>query len=189
MKKLKKRMFIKIGLSLLACKLAFACNKDKSLIDFNYFTVQAPEEWKRIEIKSVDNESGLILIGDKDTLFYDMGAYSNSLTERRDVKLIPLKFKNELKIDDTTNVIYVSNGKMDYDLYYRQNAVFQYKDSILIKYVFPRWPGKGITGLYIDSLKNEPKGNIKFSIFGENLDKIKQEEVISVLKTIRIKRN
>ncbi len=168
--------------------LLFAsCNKTK-LINFDKVFIKVPKNWNKVDLKSIDSNNGYIKIDEKDTLFYEVGYYTSSLTEERSKRIVDISMKEIIDSTvDTSQIIFVSNYKNDLDYYYKQNAVFEKKGVYLIKYVFPRFAGNGITGIYIDSLSNTSLGNMKLTIRGNNLSKESQEIVMALFHQLEIR--
>jgi len=61
------------------CLLLSGTNKT---LDFEYFSMETPQHWTYIEQRGIDSFVGSIAIGKGDTLHFDYGNYSNSLTDK-----------------------------------------------------------------------------------------------------------
>jgi len=163
----------------------FSCNNNQK-INFKYFTLTFPREWKKQESKGVDSNTGVIVTPQNDTIFYDLGYYSNSLTEKTDFKIYSNKYIDNLDSNlDLSKIIFADPSRLDKDYYIKQNVSYESKAGHLLKYIFPRKTGVGITGLYIDSLTHdETIGNLKFSIYGNNLKLSNQQILQDVIHNI-----
>ncbi|MEJ2882216.1 hypothetical protein [Pedobacter sp. GR22-6] len=53
------------------------------------------------------------------------------------------------------------------------------------KIVRPKVSGKGLTGVYIDSIGNTPYGRIRFQLNGRNLTAANEELLLTAIKTIK----
>jgi hypothetical protein len=125
-----------------------------------------------------------------DTLTFDYGYYSNSLHEY-DPTIFPLSALKEMLQNkrDTAGYIFTDHPeKIDIDKIKKQNVTFDSISGFEAKIVFPRKIGRGLTGVYFDSLGNNGRGigNTKLNIIGNNLQKKTQEEFLKAIRTIRI---
>ena len=50
-----------------------------NLIDFNSFTLRTPKGWKKVILQGTDSYYGGIKTNNNDTVYFDLGWYSNSL--------------------------------------------------------------------------------------------------------------
>lgn len=50
-------------------------------IDFGLFTLEVPYQWQQVKQDGIDSYVGAIAVDNADTLYFDLGMYSNSLTE------------------------------------------------------------------------------------------------------------
>lgn len=83
-------------------------------------------------------------------------------------------------------VIFVKNrNKVDPDKYKKNNVIWDSLDGRIAKFIFPRIKGKGMTGIYIDSLWQNGTGIDKFSLYGTNLMPAEEDLLKTALKTIR----
>lgn len=167
--------------------ILFSCNSFKKFI-IGPLTFEIPNNWIIVPTNGIDSQTGFLIMGNKDTLYYDLGYYGNSLTEPKNLKLIPKKFANKIdsSVVDMSNIIFVEDNKMDIDLYYKQNVTFKNIDNYQLKLVFPRRPGIGITGLHIDSLSNSLIGRMKFTIYANNLPLEFQNQALEIFEKVQI---
>ena len=83
MKKFLTAIFV-IGLT--ACNQSQPKGETKTM-DFGEFTIETPNTWKQIKAKGIDSYVGKIAIDDSDILYFDLGWYSNDLSEYQEVNL------------------------------------------------------------------------------------------------------
>ena len=169
--------------------LLISCNNSnkatEQIMDFGLFTLEAPEEWKRIKEKGTDSYVGKIAIDNSDTLEFDLGWYSNTLTEPEPMIIerstLPLRstkdFSEYIIVDDIRNI--------DPDQYRKNNVSWDTIDGRKAKIVFPRKQGIGMTGIYIDSLWVSGSSVDKFNLVGFNLKPVNQELVRQAIKTLK----
>jgi hypothetical protein len=55
---------------------------DKQTLDFGTFTIEVPKTWTKIKRQGIDSYTGEIAIDSVDTIGFDSGVWSNSLTEQ-----------------------------------------------------------------------------------------------------------
>lgn len=120
-------------------------------MDFDYFTIQVPSSWEIIKLASIDSYVGKIKLDSADELFFDLGWYSNSLS------------------DDTTQ----SNISWDTINGYRA------------KFLIPKQSGKGVIGIYIDSISGQGSERNKFVLGGRNLNPENEKLFLSSIKTLK----
>lgn len=152
---------------------------------FNCFEINIPSSWQYISQKGIDSSIGIFLTENNDTIRFDYGLYSPTLTET-DPIIIPNDLLSQFieSGEDTSQYIFVQNPlEVDLDNYRKQNVTFENVNGYRAKITYPREIGKGITGLYVKKLKD---GN-SFSIYGFNLCRKEHELLLEVAKTIKFK--
>lgn len=185
-----KNLFPIIFLSLIACNNSNDINSKlknskNHILDFNAFTIETPETWKKVEEKGIDSYVGGIVIDEKDTLFFDLGWYSNKLNEDPP-RIIERYMLEKVKIEDSTDLIIVENiRKIDFDKYRKQNIIWDTIDNYNAKIVFPIRPGIGMTGVYIDSLWGSEYAVDKFNLYGSNLKPENEKVLLKAIRTIK----
>ena len=158
-------------------------------LDFGHFTMDVPASWEPIKDRGIDSAVGRIVIGDGDTLYFDLGWYSNSLKEvvefkieNGDVYLISEEKSTE------RSVYYESVGKadtVDINRFIKNKVSWTEVDKRRTKLIQPKTPGQGTTGIYIDSLWTAGSGIDKFQLHGKDLKPGNEERVLTAVKTIR----
>ena len=174
-----------------------ACNQPghngSKTIDFGAFSIETPHTWQQVKASGTDSYVGRIAIDEKDTLDFDLGWYSNTLSES-DPAIIDRSmlqhFKQIGQAIDTSEMIIVESRKgIDPDKYRKQNVSWDTIDSRKAKIVYPRQAGNGITGVYIDSLWVRGSDVDRFNLYGNNLKPANEKKVLEVLQTLKFKKH
>lgn len=139
----------------------------------------------KVKTQGIDSYTGKIAIDEKDTISFDLGMWSNSLTEEQPViwerSSLPENF-----VVDTTRIVLVDDSRgIDPDKYRKQTFTWDTLDGREAKIVYPRESGKGITGVYIDSLWTRKLEIVRFNLYGRDLSPENELEFLKVLKTLR----
>ena len=152
-------------------------------MDFGNFTIETPNSWKQIRAKVIDSYVGKIAIDNSDILHFDLGWYSNDLTEYQEVKL------------GDNKTFYISSNDTAYSptLVDRSNKDRVVKSTITCdtidgrraKVLSPIKPGIGTPGIYIDSLWQTGSYIDKFNLYGTNLKPHNEKAVLAAFKTLK----
>jgi hypothetical protein len=177
----------------------FSC-KPKSefkTIDFESFEITVPQSWDGIEINGIDSYVGGIVTYEKDTLIFDLGAYSSDVS-KNDLPLVfdkksyaELTEKQKILLKNTNHLIVDTiSGKIDFGKFLQQKFEILKIDCFNAKIITPRNKEFGTTGIYIDSLKGgeQNSNKTKFCFYGENLKEKTEKEFIKALKSIKFKK-
>ncbi len=137
-------------LVLITCKVPKQATISQTLefnSNFGGFTLNTPTGWTKIKVQGIDSYVGQIAVDAKDTIEFDLGYYSNDLTET--------------EVEDIYGHIdrKLAKNKVSYDI------IANYKTKI----VTPKRYGVGMSGVYIDSLWKQGQDKIKFNLYGNNL--------------------
>ncbi|WP_162800857.1 hypothetical protein [Chryseobacterium sp. KLBC 52] len=158
-------------------------------MDFRSFRLQAPKDWSKLKMDAYDSNAGIIITKNNDSIFYDYGPYSYSLEEN--VTIISRKDFNELLAvnpkADTTQFIVIDKNTNRED-FIKSKITYKNIDGYKAKILEPKQVGKGMTGVYIDSLKTGSIGNIKFNLYGINLKKESQAELLKAIHTLQFRK-
>lgn len=177
-------LFIFVSCILLNCTESSQTTKS---MDFHSFTFQAPKDWHQLRLDAYDSNAGIIVTKNNDSIYYDYGPYSNSL-EQLSAPIITRKDMNELlKVNpdiDTTEFIIINTNETQED-FIQSKVTYKKIDGYKAKILEPKQAGKGITGIYIDSLKTGSLGKIRFNLYGTNLKKESQTELLKAIQTLR----
>lgn len=186
------KQFIKLSHISALIILVVGC-KDPSrakTMDFGLFTLEVPYKWQQVKQDGIDSYVGAIAIDNTDTLYFDLGMYSNSLTEPN-IQVITRQMMEENNFDSSDFIVVkdIMSMNIDADLYRKQNVSWDTIDNRRAKIVFPRISGKGITGVYIGSLWGD-SSKVRFNLHGTDLKTQTEEDLLKAIKTLRFhKRN
>ena len=166
--------------------LLYSCKTKKTaaetnLLDFKSFTIETPLSWKKIESRGVDSYVGGIQIDSTQGASFDLGLYSNDLSEFVKVNLHDTTYafvatgNNPTLMGDSNFIEKIKKCKVVWDTI----------DGYRAKLVLPINPGFGVTGIYIDSLWQLNSQNVKFQLSGNNLNPANETQLIKAFKTLR----
>jgi len=159
-------------------------------MDFGLFTLEVPYKWQQVKQNGIDSYVGAIAVDNTDTLYFDLGMYSNTLTEPN-IEVITRQMMEENDLDSSGFVVVkdIMSMNIDADLYRKQNVSWDTIDNRRAKIVFPRISGKGTTGIYIGSLWGD-SSKVRFNLYGADLKTQTEENLLKAIKTLRFhKRN
>lgn len=157
---------------LLFCIFINSCSAPKATtskqtLTFNshlgFFQIDTPNGWTEIKVQGVDSYVGRIAIDANDTLEFDLGYYSNDLTEQE-----PDGFDGD-----------------NYNKYSKTKTTFDTINGYFTKLIIPKKHGIGMSGIYIDSLWIYKGDKVKFNLYGNNLTKEIQKHFFKVVKTLK----
>ncbi|WP_433903521.1 hypothetical protein [Sphingobacterium puteale] len=161
-------------------------------MDFGLFTIEVPYKWQQVKQDGIDSYVGAIAVDNTDTLYFDLGMYSNTLTEHN-IEIITRQMMEESATDSSDYIIVkdmpILDLDLDADLYRKQNVSWDTIDNRRAKIVFPRMSGKGMTGVYIGSLWGNAS-KVRFNLCGVDLKTRTEQDLLKAIKTLRFhKRN
>jgi hypothetical protein len=192
------KTYFYICLSLLLLTSCTGCKPSVTdgtrLLDYGYFTIRVPQEWKRVDIKGIDSFVGEINIDSSKAISFDMGWFCDTLGEGLRTKYYQVESGN----------IYTPDNKVKQDLndptYWRyfakadSNTIERLKrntitwttiDHYRAKMVKPKRAGLGITGVYIDSLWQWGDHPADFVLSGRDLTSKQQQQLITAIRTLK----
>jgi hypothetical protein len=186
-------ILICISITCISCKP----KSELKTVDFESFEITVPQNWSEIELNGTDSYVGGIVTSEKDTLIFDIGAYSPDVS-KNDLPLVfdkksyaELTEKQKKLLKNTKHLIVDTiSGKIDFKNYLTQKFEIVKTDCFKAKIITTRNKGFGTTGIYIDSLKGggENSNRTKFSFYGENLKEKTEKEFLNAIKTIKLKK-
>jgi len=161
-------------------------------MDFGLFTLEVPYKWQQVKQNGIDSYVGAIAVDNTDTLYFDLGMYSNTLTEPN-IQVITRQMMEESATDSSDYIIVkdmpILDLDLDADLYRIQNVSWDTINNRRAKIVFPRISGKGMTGVYIGSLWGNAS-KVRFNLHGSNLKAQTEQDLLKAIETLRFhKRN
>jgi hypothetical protein len=180
-------MKIILGLLLL---LIIGCADKKTktanqTLDFGSFSIVTPNGWTKIKAQGIDSYVGRISIDNTDTIDFDLGWYSNTLTEP-EPQIIQRSMLKNMDVLDTSQFIIVDSRKgIDPDKFKKNNISWDTIDGRKAKIVFPRQSGIGTTGIYIDSLWQGGSDVDRFNLYGNNLKPANEKLFLQALRTLK----
>jgi len=179
---MKKYLTVIIVIGLTACNQPQPKGETK-IMDFGVFTIETPHSWKQIKTKGIDSYIGKIVIDDSDFLCFDLGWYSNDLTEYQEVKF----GNNNTGFITSNDTAYGSTpvDSLSKDKVVKSNITWDTIDGRRAKVLSPVKPGVGTTGIYIDSLWQAESDIDKFNLYGTDLKPNNQMAVLAAFKTLK----
>jgi hypothetical protein len=180
-----------------ACLLFItACEPRKKIttttLDFQHFTIDVPLTWQPLGMREgAGSYIGYILVDGGDSVIFDQGWYPGAPEE-------------ELKYTIRKKEVFVKNEKTstreavywDYygpsDTVNLENLRIHKTTWITVgkrraKVIQPKRTGKGITGIYIDSIGVSGKDIDPFRMSGLNLDSANQRKLLKAFETLKFK--
>jgi len=154
-------------------------------LEFGAFAIEVPKTWTKVKQQGIDSYAGGIAISSTDTIGFDLGAWSNTLTEPEPVIWERRDLQYHKNIDTTQIVLVDDRRGIDPDKFKKQNLTWDTIDGREAKIVFPRKAEHGITGVYIDSLWTSKLGLDHFNLYGTDLKRESQEEFLKAIKTLK----
>ena len=182
-----KLSIIFISLYLIACNDTMHIRHSHTL-DFGSFSIETPNSWTKIKASGIDSYVGRIAIDNADTLDFDLGWYSNTLTEYEPRIVERSILINNPNIDTTDLIIVNSRKGVDPEKYKKNNVAWDTIDGRKSKIVYPRISGVGTTGIYIDSLWKRGSAVDRFNLYAQNLKPANEKLFFQALKTLKFKR-
>ena len=173
-----------------------SCNdkqsNDTKTLDFEYFTIDVPVTWQQVKTSGIDSFVGHLTLDKGDTIMFDLGWYSNPLDEEYKFKIEDGKvyLKNE-KESTYNSVLYEFYGKadtIDIEKLKVNKIRWTTVDGKKAKIVQPRLTGKGMTGIYFDSLWSAGSGIDKLQISGTDLDPENERRLLQAFETLKFKK-
>jgi hypothetical protein len=151
-------------------------------LDFNEFTIQVPPTWQQIQIQGIDSFVGLIALGNGDTAMFDLGWYSNALDEES----IFVNDGDVHLVDERGNLeFYGKADTVDIEKLKKNKIKWTTIDGKRAKIVQPKHSGKGLTGVYFDSLWTKGSGTDRFQMSGRNLNAENERQLLQAFETLR----
>lgn len=197
LKKQKKLVFNNLCLGVILIASVIACSKPNvagKLIGMTLFEVNidTSNSNKVITYEDSTGQNGYIYVSNIDTIRFNFGYDINNLAEHDPpVFFFPYPTDTitlDTSVVDPKEVVFTKKINFDIDEFRKQNVYFDTISGLFTKITMPRRIANGgITGMYIDSIKSDYGGRLKFNFFTMNLDSLKQERMLKVMRSIRLK--
>lgn len=172
--------------------ILLACKSETKELDFGKFTIEVPKTWNKIDKKGIDSYVGEIFTDNNDTISFDLGWYSNDLTEEASYKITDENvYVVDLEKSTANESFYKYYGKADtVDLKKFLKNEYEYDtiDHKRAKIVKPRVTGNGTTGVFFDSLWVSGSGVDRLQVSGYNLKSLNQKQLLMAIRTIKFKK-
>jgi hypothetical protein len=180
MQKLLTILIVTAGL--LSCSEKKTTGETK-VLDFGAFTIETPKGWTKIKERGIDSYVGRIAIDESDTLEFDLGWYSNDLTEFQEVIMGDGKTYYISSYDTAYSPTLVDRANKEQVV--KSNVTWDTIDGRRAKILSSIKPRIGTTGVYIDSLWQAGSDVDKFNLYGSNLKPQNEREVLTAFKTLK----
>lgn len=171
-----------ISAGLISCSETKTTGNTKTL-DFGAFTIETPNGWTKIKERGIDSYVGRIAIDESDSLEFDLGWYSNDLSEYQEVKMGDGKRYFISSYDTAYSPTLVDSANKDKVV--KSNVTWETIDGRRAKILSPVNSGIGTTGIYIDSLWQAGSDVDKFNLYGTNLKPQNEKAVLSAFGTLK----
>lgn len=159
-------------------------------MDFGSFKIQTPKTWNKLKTDAYDSNAGIIITKNSDSIYYDFGPYSSSLEEPSAPIISRQNLKEFLKVNpkiDTSEFIII-NDNANHEDFIQSKITYKKIDGYKAKILEPKQVGKGMAGVYIDSIKTGSLGKIRFNLYGTNLKKKSQIELLKAIQTLQFRK-
>lgn len=169
-------------------------NNDQSF-SLKLFSFKAPytEVVSTIE-QSENGDTGKILFGKYDTIYFNFGYEIDNLSEK-DPSVIYYPYDEKIirnnldsSIVDPNRIVYTKKINFDIDEYRNQNVYFEIISGLPAKITLPRrLESGGMVGVYFDSLKKDEGGRLKFNFYSKSVDSISINTMLNAIRSIKFK--
>ncbi len=170
-------------------------HKEEESLSLKLFSLQkSSSKLNSVITESDDGYHGKILSDNLDTIYFNFGYDIDNLSEK-DPAVIYYPYneadiRNNLDtaLVDPSKIVYTNKPNFDIDEFRKQNVYFDTISGLHAKITVPRRVGRGITGVYIDSIRSDAGGRLKFNFYAKDLDSIKQERMLKSIRSIKLKK-
>lgn len=180
-KSIIKTSFILSVLNFIGCTGTYYNKKT----DFNQYTMDIPQSWRKVELKGIDSHVFLIITKNGDSIFSDYGKYSEKFDETNKVFSYEQIKKIKSSGMDITGLYYSKKPEIDQaqGTFLKEYYYYDTINKITGKIKVPKITGKGEVGIYFSNLKD----NNSLTISGKNLNEADQNILLDSFKSIMIK--
>jgi hypothetical protein len=198
MTKIKQRKLafnITVFMSLL---IGCTTNQDKQgeTLSLKLFSIQDSSMPISIIVQSGDGYNGKFLFNSSDTIYFNFGYDIDNLSEKDPAVIYyphnEADIRNNLDtaLVDPSKIVYTNKPNVDIDEFRKQNVYFEIISGYKAKLTLPREVRNGgITGMYVDSLRKDDGGRLKFNLYARNLDSLHNQNLIKAIRNIKFHLN
>ncbi|NCT72887.1 MAG: hypothetical protein GXC78_00020 [Chitinophagaceae bacterium] len=194
-KKQRKLAFNVIYFVLLLVSCTSNQNEKDEVLQMKMFSVQVSSlRLDSIITQSEDGYRGMILSNNTDTIHFNFGYDIDNLSEKDPTVIYypydeaDIRSNLDTSLVNPQKIVYTDKPNFDIDEFRKQNVYFDTISGLHAKITVPRRIEKGgITGVYIDSLKSDDGGRLKFNFYSTNLDSLKQKRMLKMVHSIKFK--
>lgn len=181
--KRKKQVLNKVYFIAALFILLASCNRSIKPINSDFFEFFVDKKME-IENFKYSGYSGIYILNRKDTAYYNFGYRISTLAEIPP-DLIYMESMENLLPDTTGEKFFTTNRNFDKDRLRKQNVFFYREENQIWKYTIPvDTVNAGIVGLFIDSLRLDKTGVLKFNFFIKNIHSISYAQAIRIMHSI-----
>jgi hypothetical protein len=154
-------------------------------LDFGKFKIDVPATWEPVKNNGIDSYVGFIILDNADTVSFDLGWYSNSL----DDESVYVDSNGDVYLlDNESNPEFYGNADtIDVEGLKMNKIKWTTIDAKRAKIVQPKQAGKGMTGVYFDSLWTKGSGTDRFQMNGKNLNPDNEKRLLEAFETLNFK--
>jgi len=167
----------------------------ESRLELQLFSLEISTPGKNpLLYQSIDGFKGEFLLFESDTVYFNFGYDIDNLAESDPaVVFFPynedsIRKNLDTSLVDPKRIVYTKKTNFDIDEFRKQNVYFEMIYGYIAKITLPRKIANGgLTGVYVDSLKIDSGGRLKFNLFAKDLDSLKQVQLLKSIRSIRFK--
>ena len=180
---MKYKIYIVVLLAFCSCNINNISSYKTPEFSFPY-----PGNWTIIKKSALDSCSGTILTDNGDTLYFDYGLHVEPMS-KNDTFYVPGELKKSFlgKGYNLGNAIFIESGHLDSLYQLRTIVTTRDKHAMLFVPKFDSIIFRGISGIFINNIKETPAGIIKFRIYGNDLKKESDKGLTMIINNIVFK--
>ena len=189
-RKQRRLVFSIIALTGLGCSNV----NNEERVQLKLFSFQLPSLIKSQPLVHQDNDGyrGTVILKNFDTVSFSFGYDIDNLSEKDPAVIYypynedSIRSKLDTSLVNPEKIVYTKKPNFDIDEFRKQNVHFEIVSGYKAKITVPREVGNGgITGIYIDSLREDYGGRLKFNFYSKNLDSLQSQELLKAIRSIR----
>jgi hypothetical protein len=188
MTKQRKQALSSVFFTYILLILSTSCRKNSERVNNDFFEFSID---KNMEVENIKYSmySGIYVFNAKDTAFYNFGYWISTLAEIPWDVIYMDNMENYLP-DSIGQKYFTTNRNFDKDRLREQNIFFYRKNNEIRKYTIPVDTIRGgMVGVFIDSLRSDQSGVLKFNFFMNNLNSVSYTQAIRIIHSISMHNN